>query len=103
MTRLRAGGTKTDPFSQTEVLDWSLPPLEVAIVTLAPAEPRPSAEPVQQARNSVTSGWTLYLPYASDVTEHDRMRVRGVTYDVLGEPADWFSAGLVVQVEHTKG
>lgn len=103
MTRLRASGTKTDPYSQTEVLDWSVPPAEAPIVTLAPPEPRPSSEPVQEARNSVTSGWTLYLPYGTDVTEHDRIRIRGEVYAVKGEPADWLSAGIVVQTEHTKG
>lgn len=103
MTRLRAAGTKVDPYSTEPVLDWTLPPLEAPIVTLAPAEPRPSSEPVQEARNAVTSGWTLYLPAGTDVTERDRMLVRGQTYDVLGEPADWLGGGLVVQVEHTKG
>lgn len=72
-------------------------PAEVDITTLAPPEPRPSAEPAQNARNSVTEGWTLYLPEDADVTPGDRMRVRGEVFDIAGEPAVWTSEGLVVQ------
>lgn len=101
VTRLRAGSS-TDPYSGQPAEDWAAP-AEQEITTLAPAEPRPSSEPVQDARNAVTSGFTLYLPTGSDVTARDRMTVRGVTYDVLGEPADWTGAGLVVQVGRTEG
>lgn len=102
VTRLRAA-TTTDPYSGEPVLDWEQPPVELAITTLAPAEPRPSGEPLQDARNQVVSGYTLYLPEGSDVTRIDRMRVRGVVHDVLGDPADWLGAGLVVQVERSEG
>lgn len=76
---------------------------EEPMQTLAPAEPRPSGEPVQDARNAVTSGYTLYLPESSDVTSKDRMRVRDRTYDVLGEPAVWAGAGMVVQCSAQEG
>jgi head-tail adaptor len=101
VTRLRAT-TTTDPYSNEDSPDWSTPS-ELNIVTLAPAEPRPSQEPVQDARNAVTSGFTLYLPEDADVTARDRMRVRGRVYDVLGDPAGWLGAGLVVQVGATEG
>ena len=101
VTRLRAG-TKTNPYSNEPVADWSTA-TELTITTLAPAEPRPSSEPVQDARNAVVSGFTLYLPEGADVTARDRMRVRGVVYDVLGDPALWLGAGLVVQVGRTEG
>lgn len=101
VTRLRAQ-TRTDRYGAT-TLDWSLTPSSLAIVTLAPAEPRPSAEPVQDARNSVTSGWTLYLPEGSDVTPVDKVTVRGTDYFILGEPAAWLGAGLVVQCSLTEG
>lgn len=101
VTRLRAGST-TDPYSDQPVEDWTAP-VELDITTLSPAEPRPSGEPVQASRNAVVSGWTLYLPEGSDVTARDRMRVRGTVYRVLGDPAHWLGAGIVVQVERMEG
>lgn len=101
VTRLRAG-TVADPYSGEESLDWETS-TEMDIRTLAPAEPRPSDEPVQDARNAVTSGFTLYLPETADVTAVDRMVVRENTYDVLGDPAGWLGAGLVVQVGRVEG
>lgn len=102
VTRLRAMAV-TDPYSgEATGEDWATP-TEEDIITLAPAEPRPSGEPVQNARNAVTDGWTLYLPQDADVTSRDRMRVRGAVHQVLGEPANWLGAGLVVQCERVEG
>lgn len=103
MVRLRPTTMTLDPYSNTQVPNWAGVLSELPLETLAPAEPRLSEEPIQEARNAVTSGWTLYLDKTADVTEHDRMRVRGEEYDVLGEPASWSGEGLVVQVEHTAG
>ena len=100
-----SAGASTDPYSGEPVADWSSPteaPVEGVL-----CEPRPSGEPVQDARNAVTSGWTLYMPAGAVVTPQNRVRVRGVVYDVLGEPADWrlgpWRPGLVVQCERTAG
>lgn len=102
VVRLRATAA-TDPYSgEATALDWTTP-AELSITTLAPAEPRPSSEPVQNARNAVVDGWTLYLPAGADVTAADRLRVRGAVYSVLGEPADWLDAGIVVQCERVEG
>jgi head-tail adaptor len=101
VTRLRAG-TTTDPYSNDTVEDWENP-AELDITALVPAEPRPSEEPVQAARNAITGGFTLYLPTNTDVTARDRMRVRSDVYDVLGNPALWLGTGLVVQVGRTEG
>lgn len=102
VTRLR-GVLVADPYSDEPTgTDWTSPD-ELDITTLVPAEPRPSSEPVQEARNAVTSGFTLYLPNNADVTARDRMRVRGRVYDVLGDPALWLGAGVVVQVGVTEG
>ena len=98
VVRLRAA-TVTDTYSQDP---WETPS-ELSIRTLAPAEPRPSGEPVQDARNAIVSGFTLYLPEGSDVTSRDRVRVRGRVYNVLGEPAVWTGAGVVVQTEAQEG
>jgi head-tail adaptor len=102
VTRLRAA-VVTDAYStEATELDWDNA-TEAALTTLAPAEPRPSQEPVQNARNAVTDGWTIYLPADSDVTAADRLRVRGDDYAVLGEPAVWIGAGIVVQCERVEG
>jgi len=94
-------GTVTDPYSDGSVPSW-VTPSERVVVTVAPLEPRPSQEPVQDARNAVVSGWTLYLPAGDPVTRLNRVRVRGVVYPVQGEPADW-GVGVVVQAFGTTG
>lgn len=104
-------GTLTDPYSSELTSAWVLPsgkswttaPSEVNVTTLAPAEPRPSSEPAQDARNSVTSGWTLYLPAGTAITSANRVRVRGTIYPVQGTPAVWGSRGVVVQAYGTAG
>lgn len=88
-------------------LDWTTP-TRTDVLAIG-VEPRPSAEPVQDARNSVTSGWTVYLPAGTVVTARNRLEVRGLVYDVLGDPADWRAAfspwapGLAVQCSRTVG
>lgn len=96
-----SAGTKTDPYSGQNVEDWTTP-TERSVKTIAPLEPRPSAEPVQDARNAVVSGWTVYLPAGDPVTARDRLRIRGEVFPVQGEPADW-GAGVVVQAFRTEG
>ena len=97
-----SAGTANDPYSNEPVQDWNNP-TERTVRTLAPPEPRPSTEPVQDARNAVVNGWTLYLPADDPVTEADRVRVRGEVYPVQGTPAVWGSAGVVVQAYRTEG
>jgi hypothetical protein len=95
-------GLSADPYSGEQVQDWDDPTTRT-VTCLAPAEPRPSGEPQQDARNSVTSGWTLYLPSGDPITVHDRVVVRGQTYPVQGTPSDWGVAGVVVQAYRTEG
>lgn len=91
-----------DPYADDP---WASP-TEVAVAGVL-CEPRPSSEPVQDARNAVVSGWTLYFPAGSTVTPANKVRVRGIVHDVLGEPADWrlgsWRPGLVVQCARTEG
>lgn len=84
---------------------WDTPTLTAVSGVLC--EPRPSGEPLQDARNSVTSGWTLYMPAGTVITSRHRVRVRGLDYQVEGEPADWrlgsWLPGLVVQTKRVTG
>lgn len=47
--------------------------------------PRSSSEDLQ-ARDQVIVGLNVWMPSGSDVRATDRMRVRGVLYDIDGEP-----------------
>lgn len=105
---LLTAATRTDPYSNEEVIDWSLTPTETELTTSWPPEPRPSSEPAQDARNAVVSGFTLYFDDWPAITPQNRIQVRGELYDVLGEPAEWRwpsgdVAGSVVQVGRTSG
>lgn len=93
--------TVEDPYSAGPVESWE-DPTERDVDLLAPPEPRPSDEPLQDARNAVTSGWTLYFPPGDPVSRLDRVRVRGHVYPVQGTPSDW-GVGLVVQAFTTEG
>ena len=100
--------TNPDPYSGDPVVDWTKPPTEVPVDDVL-CEPRPSGEPVQDARNSTTSGWTLYIrkrPVMPVILPANRVRVRGVDYDVLGDAADWVLGSfgrLVVQTSRVSG
>ena len=97
-----SAGTTVDAYSRAASPDWTHATTR-DVLTLAPPEPRPSDEPVEDARNAVVSGWTLYLPIGSGVRPYDRVRVRGVDYPVQGEPATWGNRGEVVQAFRTEG
>lgn len=107
VARVRAG-TVTDPYSQESRLDWSTA-TETPLPGLWAVEPRPVGEPTQDARNAVTSGFTLYGPPGVDLTPADRVRVRGDVYEVDGEVAAWrnpfsgWEPGVVVQTKRVEG
>lgn len=107
ITRIR-GIAVLDPYSNEETgLSWESAP-ETPIPNVG-VEPRPSTEPVQDARNAVTSGYTLYMKTGVDLTPADKVRIRGTVYDIDGEVADWRSPysgsrpGLVVQTKKVDG
>lgn len=105
--QILTAGTATDPYSDETVNDWSTS--TALAVTGVGIEPRPSSEPVQNARNAVVSGFTAYLPPGTAITSANRVTVRGNTYDVQGEPAVWrnpfsgWAPGIIVQLEKTEG
>lgn len=103
-----AAGLSEDPYSGEFISSWEWAPTET-VVTGVGVEPRPSSEPTQEARNAVTSGFTLYLPTGTAISPDNRVVVRGGTYEVLGEPAEWvnpftgWAPGIVVQVQKVEG
>lgn len=102
-------GTHTDPYSGEEEPSWDPDDVTSRDVDGVAVEPRPSSEPVEDARNSVVSGFTLYFPADDPINAQNRVVVRGGTYSVLGDPADWrhpstgWRPGIVVQVGRTVG
>lgn len=107
VTRLRATPA-TDPYSgEATGLDWDAPDeLDIDGCGFNPGQ---SSEPLQEARNAVTSQPEVYAPFGSDVLSGDRIVVRGKTYDVDGEPADWrspfsgWSPGMVIVLKRVEG
>lgn len=101
-------GYDEDPYSDDLEQSWEWSPTEV-VVPGCGIEPRPSSEPTQDARNSVVSGFTLYMPAGTVIGPQNRVIVRGNTYSVEGEAAEWVSPftgwnpGVVVQVERVEG
>jgi hypothetical protein len=82
-------GVKTDPFSGEETEDWDNPtitPYDFCAVSHGP-----SSEDWLVGRNPVDIALTVFMPYAADVTVKDRAEVRGVVYDVYGDPFKWSS------------
>jgi len=71
--------------------------------------PRSSAEPAQVGRLAVITGLSVYLPTDTTIGPHDRLVVRGIEYEVEGEPGDWRSPysgrrpGIEVAVRRVEG
>jgi len=78
-------------------------------LTGAAFDPGGSREPVEVGRASVVTTPKLYFQSTPDLTSSDRVRVRGLTYTVEGNPAVWISpftnvtAGLVVELKAVAG
>lgn len=64
--------------------------------------PGPSRE-VNFAATQVESDATVYAPAGSVVLPTDKIRRKGVLYDVVGLPQDWGSAGVVIVLKLTTG
>lgn len=100
VVRIRTTSTTTNRYN-VEVPDDEA---EKRIRTLAPAEPVFSAEPDEVGRvRRVQTGWKVYLDECEDVTSADQLRVRGIDYNVDGEPESWMGGGLVVHCTRTAG
>lgn len=86
VTRQRATAT-TDVYGNTQT-DWTTP--ATLTLTVRGVEPTSSKEE-NDNRQTVITGYRLYLEPGADVLAGDRIVMRGSTYDVDGDPADWRS------------
>lgn len=107
VTRLRATAT-TDPYSgEATGSDWSTP--DSLDIDGCGFNPGGSSEPLQEGRNAVITRPEVYAPADADVLSGDRLVVRGLTYEVQGDPADWrspftgWNPGLVIALERVSG
>lgn len=69
------------------VPDWSAA-VETSLDGFA-VDPGGSTEAATVNREQITTSPTLYGPFGADVVASDRVRVRGVTWEVAGNRADW--------------
>lgn len=105
VTRLRTGASPgLDPY------DNPLPGVDAEIpLTGAAFDPGGSLEPAEVGRAQTVTTPRLYFRTSPDIISSDRLRVRGLVYDVIGHPALWVSpftgvtAGLVVELKVAEG
>lgn len=103
---VRLRGTIVSVGQGNTLVDWDDPDtLTLAATAVAP---RTSAEE-NDNRDAVIVGLTVYLTPGSDVVAADRMTVRGVDYEVVGEPGDYRNPydpsidGMQVDLERVAG
>jgi len=82
--RLR-GSVSPDAWGDSRV-DWANP--QSLTIEGCSVQPIPGDENVL-TRDSVTSRWNLFLPLDADVRSSDRVRHRGVVYEVDGSVQEW--------------
>lgn len=106
-TRLRPF-TALDPYSEEDITeDWSTP-YALTIPGLA-FNPGSSNEPSEVGRNSVVTQPEVYAPVGVDILASDRLTIRGKTYLVDGNPAEWVNpftgwpAGVVIKLKDVEG
>lgn len=104
--RLRATAA-ADRFSgENTALDWTTPS---TLVLRGAFDPGSSVELSDVARDSVTTQPSFLTDFGADVRAGDRLTVRGRTWDVDGDPAEYRSpfsgweAGMVVKLKAVSG
>jgi hypothetical protein len=107
VTVLRAG-TKVDPFSGEEIAeDWATPnrtDVEGCVVV-----PRTTSEPLEAGRAPVIVGYTVHMPWGTEITARDRVELYGEVWQVDGYPFPWKNAftgtehGVEVQLKKVTG
>ena len=98
----------TDPYSgTTSGLSWANP--STVSISGCAFDPGSSGEVLDLARNVTTTQPKVYAPAGSDIKAADRLVVRGVTYEVDGNVAEWRSPftgwepGIVVPLKRSEG
>lgn len=105
VTILRRQQTGTDRYGKA-VYGWPEPGEDVQVLGFAP---EPSQEPNEVGRRAVITNWTLYLPTGVSLGPFDRVRARGITYEVDGDVGDWRNPytgsrpGLQVALKRVEG
>lgn len=90
--------TSTDGHGNT-VTDWgNTIDLPIAGCLFAPG----AGEEIGIGRDAVLTVGTVYAPPAVDVKASDAVTVRGVRYQVVGQPQQW-PAGTVIVLENWTG
>jgi len=106
VTRIRAGAS-----TGVDRYDTPIPGVDVVTVLDGAAfDPGGSREPLEVGRTqTVTNPKVYFYMNTPDVVSTDRLRVRGLVYQVKGRPAVWSSpfpsavGGLVVELELAEG
>ena len=85
-TVIRLRATATDNGYGDSGLDWTAPAtLSIEGCSVQPLD----GQEVLLDRDAVVSRWKLYAPLTADITSTDRIRHRGVDYEVDGSIQDW--------------
>lgn len=107
ITILRAPLVVDDYSGEPTGLDWdaatrrTIPGCGIAPVS--------SGEPLRDIRTQVDSAVDVYAPYGVDIRALDRLIIRGITWQVDGDPAAWrhpmtgWNAGTVIRAVKVDG
>lgn len=105
VTRRRQQQTGTDRYGNPVY-----EPVDVVLEERAAFDPGGSREPVEVGREQTVTTPKLYFRRAyPDLNDTDQVLVRGVVFDIEGNPADWKSpyastvGGLVVELKRAEG
>lgn len=107
VTRLR-GTPAENPYSgEPTSLDWTSP--DELDIPGCGFDPGGSEEPLAQGRDAVITQPRIFAPAGVDVAAHDRIVVRGRTWQVDGDPADYrhpmtgWKPGVVINLKAVSG
>lgn len=100
----------TDSYSQSEILlDWdNAAETRIAGCAVYPAGSGDTVT-VDVGRRQVTDQMTVLMPADTDVTDQDRLRIRGHEYDVTDIPHNWhhpmtgWNPGIQLQATRREG
>ena len=105
VTRRRQQQTGTDRYGNPVYGD-----VDTVLEERAGFDPGGSREPVEVGRTQTVTTPKLYFRRQfPDLTPSDKVIVRGVIFDIQGDPADWRSpygsdvGGLVVELKRAEG